>query len=127
MEMEPFEDLDAAEEEDILQGLGAGIGESSKLGISHIKAATEVDGFSESQDMMGFTTPPGQSLMMDTVKAGISKKLLSDSSVMSQMQGEFSIIKGYGGEVAHLFSVSNAHKVRGSDHYQYTVTVIFIY
>ena len=39
------------------------------------------------------------------------------------MQGEFSVIKGYGGEVANLFSVTNAHRQKNQDFYVYTVTV----
>jgi len=61
--------------------------------------------------------------MMDQIKQNISKKLLSDSSVMNQMQGEFSIIKNYGGDMANLFAVNNPHKPRGQDHYVYTITV----
>jgi hypothetical protein len=120
-----FENLDGEEEEDILKGLGGNFGDQSKLGLSGIKHGSDADATLESQDIMAFTQPntPG-SLMMDAVKANISKKLLSDSSIVSQMQGEFSIIKGYGGDIASLFSVTNAHKVKGSDHYAYTVTVI---
>lgn len=36
--------------------------------------------------------------MMDHIKTSVSKKLLSNTNVFSQMQGEFSIVKGYGGE-----------------------------
>ena len=39
------------------------------------------------------------------------------------MQGEFSIIKGYGGSIADIFSVSNAHRARNQDFYVYTFTV----
>ena len=54
----------------------------------------------------------------------MSKRLLEDQSVMNQMQGEFSIVKGYGNEeqVAN-WSVTNAHKPKGQDHYAYTVAV----
>jgi len=41
----------------------------------------------------------------------VSKKLLSDISAVSQMQGEFSIVKPYGSEyLANMFSVTNPHK-----------------
>jgi hypothetical protein len=36
--------------------------------------------------------------MIDKVKTAISNKLLSDTSIMTQMQGEFSVIKNYGNE-----------------------------
>lgn len=40
------------------------------------------------------------------------------------MQGEFSVIKGYGNDqAANLFSVSNSHKAKGQDHFLYTVNV----
>lgn len=39
------------------------------------------------------------------------------------MQGEFSIIKGYGGDASNMFCVSNAHKNKGQEHYVYTVAV----
>lgn len=48
--------------------------------------------------------------MLENIKQNVSKKLLSDSSVVSQMQGEFSVIKGYGGDVANLFSVTNPQR-----------------
>ena len=43
------------------------------------------------------------------------------------MQGEFSIIKGYGGEASNLFSVTNPHKNKGQDFIVYTVSVSNIY
>jgi hypothetical protein len=43
------------------------------------------------------------------------------------MQGEFSIIKGYGGVVANMFSVSNAHKPKNQDFYVYTVAVRYYF
>jgi hypothetical protein len=49
--------------------------------------------------------------------------LLDNTSIVSQMQGEFSVIKGYGGAMATLFGVGNAHKQQGSDHFVYTVSV----
>lgn len=58
--------------------------------------------------------------------AAVSKKLLSDSSVLTQMKGEFSVIKNYGGEDnASLFSVTNPHKPKGADYYVYTINVLF--
>ena len=39
------------------------------------------------------------------------------------MQGEFSIVKGYGGDHSNLFSVTNPHKSKGQDHFVYTLTV----
>ena len=51
--------------------------------------------------------------MMDHIKTSVSKKLLSNTNVFSQMQGEFSIVKGYGGEQGNLFSVTNPHKPKG--------------
>ena len=43
---------------------------------------------------------PNQSVnsAMNHIKSNVSKKLLSDTNVLSQMQGEFSIVKGYGGD-----------------------------
>ncbi len=53
-----------------------------------------------------------------------SKRLLEDQSVMNQMQGEFSIIKGYGNdEAAALWAVTNPHKPKNSDHFVYTIEV----
>ena len=60
------------------------------------------------------------------VGSGISKKLLANESVLSQMQGQFSIIKGYGDEdQAKLFSVTNPHKPKNQDFYVYTVNVSY--
>jgi len=43
---------------------------------------------------------------------------------MNQMQGEFSIIKGYGNEeAAALWAVTNPHKPKNQDHYVYTISV----
>ena len=42
------------------------------------------------------------------------------------MQGEFSIVKGYGGEISNLFSVTNPHKPKGQDHFVYTITVRYL-
>lgn len=56
---------------------------------------------------------------------GISKKLLADQSVMNQMEGEFSIINGYGEhDDSHLWSVVNPHKPKGQEHFAYTVNVL---
>ena len=63
---------------------------------------------------------------MEHIKTNISKKLLTDQSVFSQMQGEFSIVKGYGGEISNLFSVTNPHKPKGQDHFVYTITVRYL-
>jgi hypothetical protein len=58
------------------------------------------------------------------MKQAISNKLLSDTSVISQMQGEFSIIKNYGNEkFAQLWAVTNPHKPKGADYYVYTLNV----
>ena len=60
---------------------------------------------------------------MESMKQNISKKLLSDTSIASTMQGEFSIVKGYGGDhLANIFSVTNAHKKQGKDYVVYTIT-----
>jgi len=60
---------------------------------------------------------------MEAMKKNISKKLLSDTSIASTMQGEFSIVKGYGGDhLANIFSVTNAHKQQGKDYVVYTIT-----
>jgi hypothetical protein len=40
------------------------------------------------------------------------------------MQGEFSIVKGYGNEEqAKLWSVNNPHKPKNQDHFVYTLNV----
>eukprot|EP00347_Sterkiella_histriomuscorum_P020499 403337564 len=60
--------------------------------------------------------------LQDKLKIAISKKLLSDESVLNQMQGEFSVIKGYGNDqAAALYSVSGHHKAKGQDHILYAV------
>jgi hypothetical protein len=38
------------------------------------------------------------------------------------MQGEFAVLKGYGGELGNQFSVNFPHKSKGKDYYVYTVT-----
>eukprot|EP00347_Sterkiella_histriomuscorum_P019166 403342692 len=56
---------------------------------------------------------------------GFSKKLLSDESVMNQMNGEFSIITSYGNDdQSSLWSVNNPHKPTKQDHFVYTVNGI---
>jgi hypothetical protein len=58
------------------------------------------------------------------VAAAISNKILNDESVLSQMQGEFSIIKNYGNdEAANMWGVNNPHKPKGADFYVYTFAV----
>lgn len=62
--------------------------------------------------------------LQDKMKNAFSKKLLSDQSILNQMQGEFSVIKGYGNdEAAALYSVSSHHKAKGQDHILYAVNV----
>lgn len=39
------------------------------------------------------------------------------------MQGEFSVLRGYGGDVSNLFAVTEAGKAKGSGHTVYTVIV----
>jgi len=39
------------------------------------------------------------------------------------MEGEFSIVKGYGGSLANLFGVANPHSKQGNKHIVYTLTV----
>jgi hypothetical protein len=92
--------------------------------IKPLSTASDFDPVFNVEDMQSLSNAPqNQSSMMDHIKSNISKKLLSDTSVFSQMQGEFSIVKGYGGEHSNLFSVTNPHKPKGQDHFVYTVTV----
>ena len=43
---------------------------------------------------------------------------------MLKLDGEFSIIKGYGNDMrAAMFSVGNPHKPKNADHFVYTVFV----
>ena len=68
-------------------------------------------------------TPQNQTNMMESMKQNISKKLLSDTSIATTMQGEFSIVKPYGGEhLSNIFSVTNPHKQQGKDYIVYTIT-----
>ena len=78
--------------------------------------------FTEGESMLSFT-PQNQSTVMNITKQNISKKLLSETSIATTMQGEFSIVKGYGGDhLANIFSVTNAHKQQGKDYVVYTIT-----
>ena len=63
--------------------------------------------------------------MLNITNLNASKRLLEDQSIMSQMQGEFSIIKGYGNDTAAaLWAVTNPHKPKNQDYYVYTVEVL---
>ena len=43
---------------------------------------------------------------------------------MNKMEGQFSIIKGYGNDQqAALFAVTNPHKAKGRDHINFTIMV----
>jgi len=67
---------------------------------------------------------PNKNNVTESIKQSISKKLLPDVSMLSQLNGQFSIIKNYGGEDrAALWSITNPHKPKGQDFYVYTMTV----
>ena len=52
------------------------------------------------------------------------KKIMDDQQNVLQLDGQFSVIKGYGNDQrAAAFSVGNPHKPKGADHYLYTVFV----
>lgn len=62
--------------------------------------------------------------LKDKMKQAFSKKLLQDQSIMNQLQGEFSVVKGYGNEqAAALFAVTGANKAKNGDHYLYSISV----
>ena len=94
------------DDNDLLQGLGE---PKDQLNLSGIKQISDQIDFEEDkQDLASMQTPTGSTSLL--TNSPISKKLLDNSSVVSQMQGEFSIIKGYGGSMASLFAVGNAHQ-----------------
>ena len=74
------------------------------------------------EDVTSMQTPSGSVSLLSTSQP-FSKKLLDNSSVANKMQGEFSIVKGYGGSLANLFGVANPHAKQGQEHIVYTVTV----
>jgi hypothetical protein len=56
-----------------------------------------------------------------------AKKIMDDQQNLLLLDGQFSIIKGYGNDQrAKLFSVGNPHKQKGKDYYLYTVFVIIL-
>lgn len=52
------------------------------------------------------------------------KTIMNDQQNLLQLDGEFSIVKGYGNDQrAKLFSVGNPHRPKNADHFMFTVFV----
>lgn len=66
------------------------------------------------------STPIGSTSLITKDASMVSKKLLSEASVFEQMQGEFSVVKGYGGQIGNNFSVNYPQKSK-SGHFVYTI------
>lgn len=121
------------DDNDLLSGLGG----MSKVGgaefdVSAIRmddpSSSQFPQFDEQLDGVGAMsqanasqTPGSTSLMSQAQPSVVSKKLLSEASIYEQMQGEFSVLKGYGGDIGNQFSVNFPLKPKGQDHYVYTV------
>ena len=81
------------------------------------------DDLFEVQDMLN-QQPKSRSPQIGGAKSANAKKIMDDQLNLLQLDGQFSISKGYGNDQrAKLFSVGNPHIPKGQDYFLYTVFV----